>query len=252
MAVALVVAGSGAVAGSGVLPVGADPALPTVSIASAVAPEFRVGLFEACSDALGIVQHPGQVTLSRTGDTSNALTLRYALYGFGYLVLFQQSAEFAAGSATVTVEVRIPIEFSNVGAEGATITLYVSASDDYQVGAPSDTTMTIHNLPTGIGCGPPAFTDAAANRAQTVAVGSGLVPVEATPFPDGTVWFDIASGVLPDGIELQLDGTFTGVTERAGFFVVVVRAFTPCFCDGEPNVITRLRIRVVDEIPPTL
>lgn len=75
-----------------------------------------------------------------------------------------------------------------------------------------------------VGGNPPAYTDAAQNDAQTVAVGDALQPLLAAD-PDGSdLVFSLASGSLPDGVELvPATGAFRGTSAVPGTFTAVVR-----------------------------
>jgi large repetitive protein len=68
----------------------------------------------------------------------------------------------------------------------------------------------------------PVFGPAPTNTAQTVTVGSGLVPLTATDADGDPLTYAIQTGTLPPGIALAPNGTFTGTTTTPGTTTVVV------------------------------
>ena len=109
------------------------PAPPTVTASALVANATEAGVV------------PGKFRLTRTGDTSHALTVYYtvggtATAGSDYVAL-PTSAQFLAGSATVDIPVT-PINDTLVESN-ETVVLTVTSSVGYQPGTPAAATVTI-------------------------------------------------------------------------------------------------------------
>jgi uncharacterized protein (DUF1800 family) len=93
--------------------------------------------------------NPGVFTLSRSGDTSQALTVNYtvggtATNGTDYQEL-PGSVTFAAYAATAAVDVNPNISFS--ASTSSTVSLAINSSSAYAVGGASTATITIQNIP---------------------------------------------------------------------------------------------------------
>jgi subtilase family serine protease len=109
------------------------PPPPSVSVEATVATATEAGVV------------PGQFRLTRTGDTSSALTVYFtvsgtATAGSDYVTL-PPSVTFAAGAATANVAVT-PID-DTIVESNETVVLTVTGSVGYKVGTPSAATVTI-------------------------------------------------------------------------------------------------------------
>jgi subtilase family serine protease len=146
------------------------PAPPTVTVAATVATATEAGV------------SPGQFRLTRSGDTSNAVTVYFtasgtATAGSDYLAL-PPSATFAAGAATVDVAVT-PIDDTLVESN-ETVVITVTGSVGYHVGTPSSATVTIVSDDVA-----PDLVISALTVPATAAAG-GAISVSATTKNQGT------------------------------------------------------------------
>ncbi len=73
----------------------------------------------------------------------------------------------------------------------------------------------------------PVFGPAPTNTAQTVAVGSKPVALQATDADDTSLVFVVTGGTLPPGISLGTDGVFTGTATTPGTYTVTVTVSDP-------------------------
>jgi hypothetical protein len=103
-----------------------NPVIPTIAF-GATTPASRVGLT------------PGTVTLSRSGDTSSALSVGYSLggsavAGVDYQVSQSPNINFAAGSSSATMMLT-PVTSTNIAAS-QNVVVTLAAGTGYSVGAP--------------------------------------------------------------------------------------------------------------------
>ena len=108
-----------------------NPVIPTIAF-GATTPASRVGLT------------PGTVTLSRSGDTSSALSVGYSLggsavAGVDYQVSQSPNINFAAGSSSATMMLT-PVTSTNIAAS-QNVVVTLAAGTGYSVGAPGTATI---------------------------------------------------------------------------------------------------------------
>ncbi len=197
------------------------------------------------------------LTLSRTGDLSEDLVVILSISPTGALETQltgsggEPAVPIPAGRSDVTVELE-PAGFN----PGGDYLVTMVGGTGYEVGAPASTTVHVEELDDDPGCGPPSFTAAPSNTTQSVALGGALAPLAVVPYPGTTPYFALDDGSLPPGVELQPDGTFTGIATQEGTFVAIIGACTPAFvADVPPSempgtcALTRLTVVVGDGGP---
>ncbi|HYE84107.1 MAG TPA: putative Ig domain-containing protein [Clostridia bacterium] len=107
------------------------------------------------------------------------------------------------------------VSFSSAGAYSVTAAVY----DDNGGADWTALSITVNDVNRS-----PVFSDAAANTNQTILAGQGLTALEATDPDRDTLTYSVISGVLPDCITLNSNGSFSGTTSTspAGLYTIVI------------------------------
>lgn len=196
-----------------------------------------VGVTATDADAAEESQDPGTFTVSRTGDTSDPLTVTYTVGGTAsnddsdFTPTLTGSVTIAAGSSTADITVT-PVDDSDIeGAETVTVTLIDTA--DYDLGATTEATVTIADNDVA----PPTVSlvineilaDPDANNGD--ANGDGTVSTTQDEFVEivntGSESVDISGWTLSDGFGVR--HTFPAGTVLAADQAIVI------FAGGTPT-----------------
>lgn len=188
-------------------------------------PATPTAFAEQCNDVGALFDEQRSFVLHRTGPTDAPLTVQYTLSGTAqaglHYVALPGSVTFPAGASTVTVDVT-PLPVPRGKLVDLTMTVPGDSATILFVSPPS---------PGPVECGY-FFSPDPWNKAQSVAVGQPLhrLTVEQLFVPfrvPATGRFRVVSGVLPPGVTLNEDGSFTGVALVPGTYVARIEACRP-------------------------
>jgi hypothetical protein len=142
------------------------------------------------------------VTLSATDPNSSSLTFAVGAASHGSLgAIPTPTCTTGASGTSCTTTVAYSPEPNYNGADSFTFKAN-DGSADSNVATIAITIQPVNDAP--------AFTSAATNTAQTIAVGTGLAPLVAADADGDPLSYARTSGALPTGITLNANGSFAG------------------------------------------
>ena len=190
----------------GVVEAAADASVTPTLVKDA---EIVTGPDAPCSDAIVFEPSAGEIQVQRTGPTGIPLEVSYTVGGSA-----EPGHDYEALPGTLTIaagadRASILVTPLNVSSS-STVTVTVTAGDGYQPGSPASVTVRITSRTQNLDCGPPTVGDTSAWSRQTIRLGERPASFPVVPFAGTTAPAYVASGTLPPGVTLQVDGSFAG------------------------------------------